>query len=254
MSRPTILMYHAFGTRSDADDPWRLFVPTEAFERQIASLVARRAHFLDLDGYLAGLRTGRWPARSVLVTVDDGYLSTLTEAAPVLARHRVPSVLFALAGSLGGSSSWMAEMPDEPLLDADGLRALEGHGMAVEVHGWDHTQLPGLPADELRRQVVDARAALADVLGRVPRAFAYASGAHDAPARAAVRHAGYEVAFAVHDAADRFAVRRTDVNPTDTDLTFRLKASRWWPVAYATAGRLGPLRRAVHSLVGSARH
>lgn len=253
MSRPRVLMWHAFGDRDDTDDPWRLFVPVRTFERQLAALRARGAHFLTLEGYLAGLPTGRWPARSVLVTIDDGYASTLHDAAPVLARHEVPAVLFALAGSLGGTSRWMAEMPDEQLLDADGLRAITTYGVEVGVHGWDHALLPGLTPPELRRQVVEAREVLAGVLGQVPRAFAYASGAHDAPARAAVRAAGYDVAFAVHAGVDRHAVPRTDVNPTDTDLTFRLKTAAWWPYASRGLAHVRPLRRMLHTAVGSAR-
>ena len=254
MSRPRVLMWHGFEQRDDADDPYRVFVRPEAFARQLDALAARGSHFLDLDGYLEGLRTGRWPARSVLVTIDDGYVSTLTQAAPLLAARGVPAVLFALAGRLGGRSVWMPGMEDEPLLDRDGLRALEAHGVRVEVHGWDHALLPGLPPAELRRQVADARAALADLLGRPPGAFAYPSGQHDAAARRAVRDAGYACGFAVHDAADgRWALRRVDVNPTDTDLSFALKAEPLWPLAYATAGRVAPLRRAVHRLVGSDR-
>lgn len=255
MSRlPRVLMWHGFEQRDDADDPYRVFVRPEAFARQLDALAARGSHFLDLDGYLAGLRAGRWPARSVLLTIDDGYVSTVTRAAPLLAARGVPAVLFALAGRLGGRSSWMPAMPDEPLLDRAGLRELEAHGVRVEAHGWDHALLPGLPPAELRRQVADARAALADVLGRPPVAFAYASGQHDAAARRAVRDAGYACGFAVHDAAEgRWALSRVDVNPTDTDVSFALKAEPWWPLVYGTLGRVAPLRRAVHRLVGSDR-
>ena len=253
MSRPLVLMYHGFGERDDATDPYRVFVPVQAFADQLDLLVRRGVHFLDLDGYLAGLATGSWPARSALVTIDDGYVSTLSEAAPLLAARRIPAVLFALAGRLDGRSDWMPQMPDEPLLGADGLRELAGDGIGTEVHGWDHAQLPGLAPDELHRQVTAARDAFADLLGRPPVAFAYASGAHDAAARAAVQAAGYTCAFAVHDASGRFALQRVDVNPTDTTTSFRMKSSPWWPLAYRTAGRLGPLRRGLHGLVGSAR-
>jgi peptidoglycan/xylan/chitin deacetylase (PgdA/CDA1 family) len=247
-------MWHGFADRNDADDPYRVFVSATAFARQLDLLAARGSHFLDLDGYLAGLARGRWPARSVLVTIDDGFVSTLSVAAPILAARGVPAVLFALPGRLGGRSGWMPDMPDEPLLDAQGLVQLEQHGVRVEVHGWDHTALPGLSPDELRHQVVDARRALADVLGREPVVFAYPFGYHDDAARRTIAEAGYTCAFSVHDAVrGRFAIRRVDVNPTDTELTFRLKATSLWPLAYATLGRIGPLRRGLHQLVGSNR-
>jgi peptidoglycan/xylan/chitin deacetylase (PgdA/CDA1 family) len=248
-------MWHGFGQRTDATDPHRVFLPVETFVRQLDLLLARGSTFLDLDGYLAGLETGRWPKRAVLVTIDDGYVSTLTEAAPLLAARAVPAVVFALPGRLGGTSDWMPDAADNLLLDADGLRSLEALGLRVEVHGWDHRLLPGLPAEELRRQVSEARTALADLLGREPEAFAYPSGQHDAAARAAVREAGFSCAFGVHEPRDlnRYSLGRVDVNPTDTELTFRLKATRLWTPAYRTAGRVAPLRRGLHRLVGATR-
>jgi peptidoglycan/xylan/chitin deacetylase (PgdA/CDA1 family) len=248
-------MWHGFEEQDAAADPYCVFVPPLTFARQLDLLVERRAHFLDLDGYLAGLSTGRWPARSVLVTIDDGYVSTLTEAAPMLAARSIPAVMFALPGRLGGHSAWMPGAAGNPLLDADGLRELERHGVRVEAHGWDHTTLPGLPAAELHRQVAETREALADLLGRAPVAFAYPSGEHDAAARAAVRSAGYSCAFAVHEPHDndRWALSRVDVNPTETEFSFRLKASRWWPAAYRTLGRVAPVRRGIHRMLGSGR-
>ena len=254
MSYPRVLMWHGFETRDDDTDPHRMFVPADRFARQLDALVRRRSHFLDLTGFLRGLETGRWPSRSVLVTIDDGYVSTLTDAAPQLAQRGIPAVLFALPGRLGGTSGWMAASPDNPLLDADGLRELERLGVHVEAHGWDHRLLPGLEADELRRQVVDTRTALADLLGRAPVTFAYPSGQHDSAARAAVRDAGYTCAFAVHESRlDPWALGRVDVNSTETDLSFRLKISSLWPLAFRTLGRVAPLRRGLHNLVGSAR-
>ena len=254
MITPTVLMWHAFGDREDTTDPYRLFVPEKVFAQQLDLLAERGSHFLELEEFMAGLETGRWRPRSVLITIDDGYVSTLDVAAPLLAARAVPAVAFVLAGRLGGSSDWMHEMSTEPLLGADGLVELERHGVRVESHGWDHRLLRGLSPPELHRQVATSRTALSDVLGREPVAFAYPSGAHDLPARRAVKEAGYRCAFSVHHCTkDRFALRRVDINPTDTKLTFRLKVTRLWPAIYQTLGRVGPIRRGVHRLFGSNR-
>jgi len=254
VSRPLALMYHGFGSRNDATDPYRLFVAAEQFERQMDHLLERGSHFLDLASYRAGLARGRWPARSVLITIDDGYLSTLTVAAPVLSRHNLPAVLFALAGRVGGRSDWMPDMPDEPLLTAPQLLELESCGVEVQSHGWDHRDVRGLSRRELGRQFRDARTALEDLLVHPITAFAYPSGFHDARARAAAQQTGHEMAFAVRDArAGRFALRRTDVNATDNERSFRMKAYPWWRLAYPTLGRVRPLRAGIHRLVGSAR-
>jgi len=254
MSRPTVFMWHALGDRTAETDPFSVFIPVTAFARQLDLLIERKSHFLDLDGYLRGLERNSWPARSVLVTLDDGYVSTLDDAAPLLAARSIPAVCFALPGRLGGTSAWMPGASDNRLLDADGLRELETHGVRVEAHGWDHTNVPGLSPAELHHQITATRSALADLLGREPIAFAYPSGRHDAAARQAVRDAGYSLAFGVHaDTDDRWAISRVDVNPTDTDTSFRLKATRLWPLAYRTLGRVAPVRRGLHRVVGTGR-
>jgi peptidoglycan/xylan/chitin deacetylase (PgdA/CDA1 family) len=247
-------MWHGFEERDDSTDPYRVFVSGSAFARQLDALIARNSHFLDLDSYLSGLSIGDWPPRSVMLTIDDGYVSTLSVAAPLLSARGVPAVMFGLAGRLGGVSDWMPRMPNERLLQASELRELEAHGVRVESHGWDHRSMPSLSPEELSNQVRDSRTALADVLGREPVAFAYPFGHHDAKSRQAVESGGYSCAFSVHDGNDgRFAIRRLDVNPTDTEFTFRLKLTRVWPLAYRSVGRLGPIRRGIHHLLGSSR-
>jgi peptidoglycan/xylan/chitin deacetylase (PgdA/CDA1 family) len=253
VSNPLVLMYHGFGRRSSAQDPQNLFVPADAFEEQLTSLLRRGRRPLDEAAFLEGLRRGgRWPAGSFLVTIDDGYTSTLDVAAPLLARLRVPAILYALPGLLGATSRWMPEMPDEPLLDRDGLRELPDHGVSVGLHGLDHTSLAGQSAEELHRQTVDARRRLTDVMGQVPQTFAYPFGHQDAAARKAVGEAGFEAAFAIYDAEVPLAFPRVDVNALETPRSFRLKTSRVFPRIKAIADRAPAVRRLAHSALGKA--
>lgn len=252
MPAPLVLMYHGFGTRTAQQDPHNLFVPEEALERQLRSLLRRRYRPLDEPAFLAGLAAGRWPARSFLVTIDDGYVSTLDTAAPVLARLGVPAVLFALPGMLGATSAWMPEMPHEPLLDGDGLRALPGRGISIGLHGMDHRSMAGLDEGELHRQTVVARARLGELTGVEPELFAYPFGDHDEAARRAVAAAGLRAAFAIYDSGDRFAFPRVDVNALDTAVTFGLKTSGRYSALKAALDRAPAVRRLGHSLLGKA--
>ena len=259
MSAPRVWLYHAFDVRTPQQDPENLFVDPDAFDRQLRHLKATGWVPLDLDGWLGWLAGRRTPSRSFLLTIDDGYPSTLDHAAPLLARHGVPAVLFVPPARLGGTSAWMPMMPDEPLMAPDRLREAAGYGIEIGAHGLDHTLMRGLDDAELRRHTAGAADAVADLTGRRPRSFAYPEGVHDDAAVAAVKAAGYATAFSVHGRSvgggtDRaFAVRRYDVNATDTDRTFRLKASRWWPAATLVAEKTPKLRAAVHRVLGSAR-
>lgn len=250
LAGPAVLMYHAFGQRSAAADPHNLFVPEDTLRWQLGRIAARGPVGLDA---LLGPAPGR-RRRGLLVTIDDGYESTLDVAAPLLADAGVPAVLFLPPGRLGATSSWMDEMPGERLLAADRVRELAAYGIEVGAHGYDHTDMAGMDAAALHHHTHGAAEALADLTGRRPRAFAYPRGVHDAAARAAVREAGYAVAFSVYDArGGRWAVPRSDVNALDTERTFRLKCSRAYPVAKRALDRAPALRRAMHRGIGMAR-
>ena len=251
--RPLVLNYHAFGERSADDDPHHHFVPPDAFAAQLDALLARGWRALDEAAYVAGLGSERWPARSFLITIDDGFASTI-DGVEVLARRQVPAIVYIPAGLIGGSTgAWAPEMRDEPLLDAAGIQALLAYGVAVGAHGWDHRPMRDLPPEELRRHTDDARDVLTDLTGAVPRTFAYPGGHHDAAARSAVEAAGFEAAFSVTEGDGRYAISRVDINASDTMRTFAMKCSKWWPAAQSIARRVPRLRRGLHRVVGSAR-
>jgi peptidoglycan/xylan/chitin deacetylase (PgdA/CDA1 family) len=253
MSIPLVLMYHAFGVRSQQEDPHNLFVPGDAFENQLRALLRRGCRPLDDLSFLKGLESGGWPPRSFLVTVDDGYVSTLDVAAPILGRLGIPAIVFVLPGMLGARSQWMSDMPDERLLDGDGIRALEHRGISIGLHGCDHHSLVAATPAELRRQTVDARQALTALIGREPALFAYPYGEHDAAARRSVAEAGFRAAFAIYSGGGRYAFPRIDINSLETSRTFRLKSSRLYPRAKAALDRAPALRRTAHALLGKAR-
>ena len=243
--RPTVLMYHGFSDGRRDHDPYHLVVSTQALQDQLSHLRTRGWTPLDLDGYLAALDSRGRPDRSFLVTVDDAMTSVAEHGAPVLARAGVPSVLFAPAGLLGLTTRWLEEMPDEPILDAAGLRALQDDGVEIGVHGWDHLTMAGMSDDQLRRHTVDAREAVADATGVLPRSFAYPFGDYDARAVDAVRRAGYEVAFSVYTDAGRHALSRSDVKPDDSVTAFRVKLLPRYRLVWRAAGAAKPLRAAL---------
>ena len=249
-NRPVVLMHHGFATTRRDDDPEALFVTEDALRCQLEYLRRHRWTALDLDGYLRAIGGGRRSSRDFLFTVDDGYVSVATLAAPLLARFGVPLVLFVPSGLIGKSASWLTSPRDEPLLDRDALRELSRQGVEIGAHGFEHRSMAGLDDAQLRRGCVDVREQLADVVGRPPRAFAYPFGHFDLRAQAAVEAAGYEVAFSVHEDAGPFGISRVDINATDTVAHFRLKLLPGYRRVWRAAGRLGPLRPAVRKTMG----
>ena len=245
--RPVSLMYHGFSEGPRADDPYDLFVSDAALESQLRWMRARGWRALDVDAYLAAWRSGR-AGRDYLVTIDDGFTSVATVGAPLLARHRVPSVLFVPPELLGATTHYLDRTPDERILDAEALRSLPEQGMEIGVHGLDHTSMLGLSDADLERQTRGAREAMADVLGTLPRSFAYPFGDFDARAVRAVAKAGYEVGFSVYDDSGVHAISRVDVKPGDTLAALRVKLIPGYRAVWRAAGAVKPLRRALRTV------
>ncbi len=102
----------------------------EAFAVQLAYL-ARHAHPVSLEELTVASRTGAsLPPRSVLLTFDDGDISVLDEALPLLRERGIPAVAFVCPSVLGTDRPlWFDEL--RGLVDA-GARLPEWVGKRVE--------------------------------------------------------------------------------------------------------------------------
>lgn len=247
-----VLMYHGVDRVATARDPHGMFVTPAAFRAQVEQLLD--AGFVPVSEHdLLAERSGApLPSKSVLITFDDGYLGVGEHAAPALASFGAPSLLYVPAGLVGGQSEWLEPRYRFPLMTPGDLLSLQDQGVTIGAHGLDHADLTTVGEAELQRQTLETRHVLRRLLGQEVRSFAYPYGAHDPRSRAAVRAAGYEAAFAVHDGRDRFAIPRVDVNASDTMRTFRLKLRRFYPTARRASERFPLARRTAHNVLGRA--
>ena len=217
-----VLTYHRFGTRRR--DPFAL--PPAEFEAQIAAIAAsgRAISLEELAAFLAGAALPGPPGDRLLLTIDDGYASTLDVAAPILQRHGVSAVAFVTTGRIGTSGR-----DPERFLDGDEIRSLAGFGIAVGSHAADHRSLGGaLDPTHLARQIAGSRDILQALLNREITAFAYPFGTradHSRQSRAAVEAAGYRLAFTsrhgpIGTASDPLVLPRIKVESGDPTWLF----------------------------------
>ena len=110
---------------------------------------------LSLDDLSAGLARGDWPARSVVLTFDDGLASFAEHALPVLVRFGFPAVVFAVSGRLGRLPDWPGWPADLPrrLLDAGALAEAASAGIEIGAHSVSHR--PFQPSRPRRRHAGD---------------------------------------------------------------------------------------------------
>jgi polysaccharide pyruvyl transferase WcaK-like protein/peptidoglycan/xylan/chitin deacetylase (PgdA/CDA1 family) len=97
-----VLAYHRVDPHP-GEDPFRISVARDTFERHLEALAAR-FRLVGPDGLQGPVPEDR-PA--LLLTFDDAYETVYRHAFPVLARRRVPAVVFAATGYVGsGRPFW----------------------------------------------------------------------------------------------------------------------------------------------------
>ena len=159
------------------------------FEERMRDLHARGFTGVTLGRVVASWRGGaRLPERTLAITFDDGYSNVLTRGVPLLVELGFSATIFAVAGLLGERNRWDpgGDVPELRLMDGPQLRELVAEGFEVGGHSMSHPALPGLPAAQLEREVVDSADHLAATIGAEVRSFAYPFGSVDPAARAAV--------------------------------------------------------------------
>ncbi|MBN1491121.1 MAG: polysaccharide deacetylase family protein [Phycisphaerae bacterium] len=107
-----ILMYHSVAGKDAAAwiDPAN-HLPPEVFERHL-SYLNRHRKVVPLSNVLQALQRGDClSAGTVSITFDDGYLDTLSTAAPLLARFSFPATVYLATGYISrGQSQWIDQL------------------------------------------------------------------------------------------------------------------------------------------------
>jgi glycosyltransferase involved in cell wall biosynthesis/peptidoglycan/xylan/chitin deacetylase (PgdA/CDA1 family) len=236
-SGTTVLLYHGFAASDEAGSRW--VVPVRRFAAQLAWLQRRGFRPLDLNEWLQLRATHELPpARSFVVTIDDGYEETRRLALPVMLQSGVPGAIFLVTGLVGQSNRWDKDpvLAGRPLIDWPGARQMERDGITFGAHSRTHRSLPGLNAADVEDEVAGSRHDLEVQLNHAISSFAYPFGDLDPDVLAAVRRAGFMTAFGTRPgvctpAEPDLALRRVAVYGTDSLLRFAFVMwtgdSRW---------------------------
>jgi peptidoglycan/xylan/chitin deacetylase (PgdA/CDA1 family) len=205
-----VLLYHRFEEHPRKGDT--LAITPEEFEKEMGELKDDGFTVIPMQDFIAW-RHGEKniPAKSCIITIDDGYLSGYDTAWPIIKKFGYPFTVFIYIdyiGSGGKSISW------------DQLAEMRDAGVDIESHTYSHSHLtsPGFGVDAttkarvekdiqtlgregwLHKEIVDSKKVLEKNLGIKVDAFAYpyGTGSNDPHIRQVVKEAGYDVAFNVY--------------------------------------------------------
>ena len=188
-----ILMYHQIDTPPARRTPMRgMVVAPKRFAVQMWLLKLsgyRGLSMSELMPYLRGEKVGK----VVGITLDDGYVNTLENAAPILQKLGFSATCYAVSQRLGGHNDWDAAMgvPQKPLMNAAQLRAWVAAGMEVGAHTRNHLDLSTLDDDTAREEITRCKTELEQACGAAVQHFCYPYGRYSPSHIHFVREAGY---------------------------------------------------------------
>ncbi len=219
-----ILMYHGVEARQGP-----LFIDPSTFAAHADAIVASQLPVLTMIEVGDLLREGRLPDRAVALTFDDGFLSVIEQAAPLLVERNLRATVFCVAGRLGGTNQWPTGRPGAPHVDlaaAVDLSTLVSAGFEIGAHGMDHEPFDTEDPVVIQREVAGARVLLEQRIGVPVRALAYPYGAAPTPTALALVRETYRVACTtrigrVVDGSDPHALPRVDAHYLRSPRLFR---------------------------------
>ena len=189
-----VLTYHKLSRNGIPD---AMTVREADFEAQMRFLRENGYRVLPLDDLFEFLRFRRQiPARSVVITFDDGWRSVYDIAWPILKKYGYPATLFVYTDLIVGSRE---------TLSWDQVRELSRNGFDIEGHSKTHRYLGRRERKEsfrdyfesVRKEIVESARIILKHTGREVKYLAYPYGDTNSLVAAMTRREGYRLAFTV---------------------------------------------------------
>jgi peptidoglycan/xylan/chitin deacetylase (PgdA/CDA1 family)/GT2 family glycosyltransferase/SAM-dependent methyltransferase len=190
--RLPILMYHRVAPDGAADTR-RYRLHPDAFEAQLSYLREHGYRSLTFEQWrVAADRRIAIPARSVMLTFDDGYADFPAYALPLLRRYGYEASMFVVTDLVGGTNEWdRAAGETIELMDWPTLLGLREHGIELGSHTSSHRPLIALSAAEIARELCRSRAELQERTGAAVRSVCYPYGLNDVAVRSLAAASGF---------------------------------------------------------------
>jgi len=246
-----VVGYHRIVAVKPEDDHWNICTTRERFTSQMRWFARSGYRTLSLEQVADFILRGeRIPPRRFVITLDDGYQDTLTEAAPILQHFEFTATTFVVSGLVGERNIWDEGKGNvAPLMTWDQVKQWMKLGFSVGSHTVSHPHLSQLPPEEARHELIESRRTLESVLGTQIRTFCYPYGDWSDVVHSLVPEAGYDVACddVGRRQHGRYSLARTDPRFWPAALTPLIRSRRWYFELYRS-GLFDAPRQTVHEL------
>jgi peptidoglycan/xylan/chitin deacetylase (PgdA/CDA1 family) len=170
-----ILTYHSLDNSGSV-----ISTSPSNFERQMESLWRRGYRTISLSE-AAGIacRNTPSPAKTFVVTFDDGYQNVYSKAVEVLGRFGFKATVFLITDYCGRDNDWPGQpssIQRRPLLSWSQIREMSESGFEIGVHTATHPDLTTISVEGAEREITRSKSAIEDRLGIKAEVFAYPYG------------------------------------------------------------------------------
>jgi len=168
-----ILMYHSIGENDEF-----FTVKTTLFEKQMEYLKRNNFNVIRLNSLLKIDKSQRL-RKTVAITFDDGYEDNYTNAFPTLKKYNFPATIFVSTAFIG-KDMVARKGTDLSILSEEEMKEMHKSGL-IEFgsHCHNHPKLTSLKNEEIENEFVVSQKIIQDLLGCIPKSFAYPKGDFD---------------------------------------------------------------------------
>lgn len=207
--RLPVLMYHRVQTEESAkaDNETSISVFTDYFEKQMQYLKDKNYNVVTMQALADFFDNGtKIPAKSVLITFDDGYEDFYTDAYPILQKMGFAATVFVPTG-LTNNPGYLAW---------DQMNATSG--ILYANHTWSHKNV-GVDTKTMEYEISTADTQLTDHSQNSPKIFAYPYGLDTGASEKYLDSLSYKAAFTTGSGSilckkQRFALPRIRIGNT----------------------------------------
>ena len=179
--RLPIMMYHNISDPVP-NDPYKLYVTPDIFERQIAYLVKKNYKILNVEEFNTILSSGETPKqKSILLTFDDATPTHYSVAYPILKKYGQTGVFFMIAS--------------RSLLKHPQIKEMSDGGMYIESHSNTHAYFNKISNSMINEEMALSKSIIEGITGKSVSLFAYPGCAADHRSFDIAKNNGYKAAF-----------------------------------------------------------
>lgn len=178
-----VLMYHSI----DYEQGNELRVPKEKFDEQMKFLKDNGYTTLSLEELHSFFKDNKpVPEKSIVITLDDGYIDNYLNAYPILKKYEFIATVFVITSTIDNNNK---------CLNSIQLKEMEAEGIDIESHTVNHEELAGLSYEKQLNTLKESKDHIEKLLNKKVYYIAYPVGKWNSETLRATKEAGYKMAF-----------------------------------------------------------